>query len=129
MVPRKGTDDITLHQLNGEWSTKCLGGKPVRCEGLCLVFSSVQSAMLEKRSMEIELTMEKKPITTESNVKKTPFEHENYISSSWTRPRHIPMKYGPRCLRVLSPIADMTVENLTESFTNGKLLEGKMNRK
>lgn len=44
------------------------------------------------------------------------------------RPRHLPLNRGPRCLRVLPPMADLIVTNLTESYTNGKVLEGTVNR-
>lgn len=76
----------------------------------------------------MELTIEKKYPKTEMNIKRTPFEEDNYIASAWRRPRHIPMTRGPRCLRVSSPMADMVVTNLTEPFTNGKAIEGTVNR-
>lgn len=61
-------------------------------------------------------------------VKRTAFEEENYIASSWMRPLDLPLNFGPRCLRVLPPLADMIITNITEGFTNGKALEGTVNR-
>lgn len=65
---------------------------------------------------------------TEATIKRTPFEEENYIASSWMRPLDLPLNSGPRCLRVLPPLADMIITNITETFTNGKVLEGTVNR-
>jgi hypothetical protein len=114
---------------NSQWSLKCLGGKPLRCDGLRLVFYPVYSAAIsEGENTEIELTIEKKQPKTETEIKRTPFEEDNYIASAWMRPRHLPMNRGPRCLRVLPPMADMIVTNLTEPCTNGKVLEGTVNR-
>eukprot|EP00980_Cylindrotheca_fusiformis_P014353 scaffold3827_cov179-Cylindrotheca_fusiformis.AAC.17 len=114
---------------SSQWSLRCLGGRPLRCDGLQLVFYPVHSAAVgEGANTIVELTIEKKHDKTETNIKRTPFEEDNYIASAWKRPRHIPMIRGPRCLRVLSPMPDMVVSNLTEQFTNGKAIEGTVNR-
>ena len=114
---------------SSQWSLKCLGGKPLRCDGLRLVFYPVHSAAAsEGNNTYIELTIEKKRPKTSANIKRTPFEEENYIASAWMRPLRLPMSRGPRCLRVLPPTADMAISNLTESFTNGKVAEGTVNR-
>lgn len=114
---------------NSQWSTKCLGGKPLRCDGMCLVFYPVYSTAIgDGKNTIIELTIEKKQVVTEANIKRTPFEEENYISSAWMRPRYLPLNRGPRCLRVLPPTAELIVTNLTEPCTNGKVLEGTVNR-
>ena len=106
-----------------------MGGKPLRCDGIRLVFFPVYAqASSEGKSCEIELTIEKKQPKTATKIKRTPFEEDNYISSAWSRPRYLPMNRGPRCLRVLAPTADLKVTNLTESYTNGKVLEGTVNR-
>ena len=111
------------------WNLRCLGGKTLRCDGLRVVFYPVYSASLsEGKNTEIELTIEKKQKKTETNIKRTPFEEDNYIASAWMRPKHLPMSRGPRCLRVLPPMPDMSVTNLTEPCTNGKVLEGTVNR-
>lgn len=114
---------------NAQWSLRCIGGKPLRCDGIQFVFYPVYaSATSEGKSCEIELTIEKKQPRTQANIKRTPFEEDNYIASAWMRPRHLPLNRGPRCLRVLPPMADLIVTNLTESYTNGKVLEGTVNR-
>lgn len=129
MVSEEVYGDKESSGRNSQWSLRCLGGKPLRCDGLRLVFYPVHSAALSKSENTIvELTIEKKFLKTETNIKRTPFEEDNYISSAWRRPQHIPLTSGPRCLRVLSPLADMIVTNLTESSTGGKALEGTVNR-
>jgi hypothetical protein len=93
------------------------------------VFYPVYSATIsEGKNTEIELTIEKTQNKTEAKIKRTPFEEDNYIASAWLRPKHLPMSRGPRCLRVLPPLAEMVVTNLTEPCTNGKVLEGTVNR-
>jgi hypothetical protein len=129
LVSEKDFGDEEARRGNGQWSFKCLGGKPLRCDGLRLVFYPVHAAATsEGENTEIELTIEKKQPKTAANIKRTPFEEENYIASAWMRPRHLPMSRGPRCLRVLPPMADMLITNLTESITNGKAMEGTVNR-
>jgi hypothetical protein len=114
---------------NGQWSLRFLGGKPLRCDGLRLVFYPVYvKATGEGKNCDIELTIEKKQFKTAAKIKRTPFEEDNYIASAWSRPRHLPLSRGPRCLRVLPPMADLVVTNVTESYTNGKALEGTVNR-
>lgn len=101
----------------------------MRCDGIQFVFYPVYaSATSEGKMCEIELTIEKKQPKTQANIKRTPFEEDNYVASAWMRPRHLPMNRGPRCLRVLPSMADLIVTNLTESYTNGKVLEGTVNR-
>lgn len=93
------------------------------------MFYPVHSATVnEGKNTEIELTIEKKQKKTEAKIKRTPFEEDNHISSAWMRPKALPMSRGPRCLRVLSPLSEMIVTNLTEPFTGGKVLEGTVNR-
>ena len=114
---------------NGQWSLRYLGGKPLRCDGIRLVFFPVYAqASSDGKNCEIELTIEKKQPKTAAKIKRTPFEEDNYISSAWSRPRYLPLSRGPRCLRVLAPVADLIVTNITESYTNGKALEGTVNR-
>ena len=107
------------------WSTRCLGGKPLRCEGIILTFSLVSST---RSSTLIKLVIEAKQPEAQPNTKRTIFDENNYLSSAWKRLPTLPMDKGPRCLRLLSPIANMTVWNVTESLTNGKALEGTVNR-
>lgn len=115
-------------QSSGQWSLRCLGGRPLRCDGLKINFYPVQSATGEGENTVVELTIEKKYAKTDANIKRTPFEEDNYLASAWRRPRLAPMTWGPRCLRVLSPMADMTVTNLTDQKTNGKAMEGAAHR-
>ena len=129
MVSEEVYGDKESRGGNSQWSIKCLGGKPLRCDGLRLLFYPVHSAAVgDGENTIVELTIEKKSPRTEANIKRTPFEEDNYIASAWKRPQHIPLTRGPRCLRVLSPMADMIVTNLTEPYTNGKVLEGTVNR-
>ena len=92
-----------------------------------MVFYPVDAAN-DGKNPQIELVVEKKQMTTELNIIRTPFEEESYVAASWMRPIHLPMKFGPRCLRVSPPLPDMIVTNLTENYTNGKTLEGTVNR-
>lgn len=77
---------------------------------------------------KIELTIEIQERGADPRIKRTPFEEENYLSTCWNRPRDLPLNLGPKCLRVLPPLAQMTLTNLTESCTGGKVLEGTVNR-
>jgi len=119
------------HSNSQGWSLRYLGGKPLRCDGLKVVFYPVQAerttGSVEKVTL-IELTIEMKKPKTGVNIKRTPFEEDNYIASAWSRPEHVPFSRGPRCLRVLGPQPEMTVTNLSESVTDGKSLEGTVNR-
>lgn len=76
----------------------------------------------------VELTIEKKSSRTAANIKRTPFEEENYVASAWSRPTDHPLSMGPRSIRVLAPQPQLVVSNVTESITNGKALEGTVNR-
>jgi hypothetical protein len=76
----------------------------------------------------IILTVEKKKPKTAANIKRTPFEEENYIASAWSRPESLKLSLGPRSLRVLPPMPDLTVTDVTEELTGGNALEGTVNR-
>jgi hypothetical protein len=76
----------------------------------------------------IELVIEKKRPSTSAEIKRTPFEEDNYLASAWSRPPKLPFSRGPRCLRVLGPIPQMTVTNLTELHSGNKVIEGTVNR-
>ena len=107
------------------WSIRCLGGKPLRCEGLIVTFSIISSAASDTF---VKLVIEVKQPEGQPNTKRTNFDDNNYVSSAWKRPPNLPLRKGPRCLRLLSPIASMLVTNVTEAITNGKVLEGTVNR-
>ena len=117
------------NQSSQGWNLNFLGGKPVRCDGLRLLFHPVQA---ERTSAEkvtlIELTIKRKKARTAANIKRTPFEEENYIASAWSRPHYLPLSRGPRSLRVSAPMPQITVSNLTDDFTGGKAIEGTVNR-
>jgi hypothetical protein len=137
MTSAAGARLLPADQLSPEnkvaqgWSMRFLGGKPVKCDGLQIVFYPVQ---VEKASGSvdnvtlIELLVEKKKPRTAANIKRTPFEEENYIASAWSRPLRLPFSRGPRSLRVLGPQPQMVVTNMTENGTGGKALEGTVNR-
>jgi hypothetical protein len=115
------------------WSLRCLGGKPLRCEGINMVFHPVNtitdtSATSDENKNRIELTIKVKERKMQANTKRTTFEESNYISSAWKRPLSLPMSRGPRYLRLLPPSANMIVTNFTKETTNGKALEGTINR-
>jgi len=101
------------------------------CDGLNLVFYPVQAERAtgspEKVTL-IELTIEKKKKRTAANIKRTPFEEENYIASAWSRPLHLSFSRGPRSLRVLGPFPLLVVSDMTDDLTKGKALEGTVNR-
>lgn len=108
-----------------------LGGKPLLCDGIHIVFYPVQAEASSSGSEAvtfIELTIEKKSSRTAANIKRTPFEEENYIASAWSRPSNLPLSRGPRSIRVLAPHAQLIVTNITEEITKGKALEGTINR-
>jgi hypothetical protein len=113
------------------WSTQFLGGKPLRCDGLRMLFYPVQAERVSDAGESvtvIEVTIEKKKAKTAANIKRTPFEEDNYVSSAWSRSSHLPLSQGPRCLRVLNPQPELSVSNLTDVVTGGKSLEGTVNR-
>lgn len=111
------------------WNVRFLGGKPLLCDGLQLTFYPVQAEKnFHEKITLIELTIEKKKMRTAANIKRTPFEEENYIASAWSRPQHLPFSRGPRSLRVLGPQPKLVITNVTEAATNGKALEGTVNR-
>lgn len=122
---RKGANE-----QNAQWSLRYLGGKPLRCDGICLAFYPVQvekGAGASKPNV-IELTIEKRKKKTAANIKRTPFEEDNYLASAWSRPENLPLLRGPRCLRVLGPMPQMIVTNLSDQITDGKAIEGTVNR-
>lgn len=55
-------------------------------------------------------------------------EEDNFLVSSWNRPNLFPISLGPRCLRVINTQADLQIVDLTSEATDGKLLEGTVNR-
>jgi hypothetical protein len=113
------------------WSLRCLGGKPLRCDGLKIVFFPVAAEKATGSSeavTSIELTIQKTKPKTAANIKRTPFEEENYIASAWSRPMNLPLSRGPRTLRVLGPMPELLVKDVTEEETGGKAVEGTVNR-
>ncbi len=62
------------------------------------------------------------------NTKRSIIEEDNYIYSAWSRPTAFPLSSGPRCLRVVCPQPDLKIEDVTTSLTNGRLIEGTVNR-
>ena len=111
------------------WNVRFLGGKPLLCDGLHLTFYPVQAEAASSSTLTpIELTIQKNKMRTAANIKRTPFEEENYIASAWSRPQHLPFSRGPRSIRVLAPQPELIVTNMTEEATKGKALEGTVNR-
>lgn len=114
---------------NAQWSLNFLGGKPLRCDGIRIVFYPSGDVSEAKAPIKpVELTIEKKRSKTAPNVKRTPFEEDNFISSAWCKPFYLPLSSGPRCLRVLGPISEMEISNLTQTACGGKAVEGTVNR-
>ncbi|GKY95064.1 hypothetical protein MPSEU_000470600 [Mayamaea pseudoterrestris] len=124
-------DDSSLgNRVSQGWSLRFLGGKSLRCDGVRLTFHPVQ---VEKATggepvTLIHLTLKKKKAKTPANIKRTPYEEDNYIASAWSRPTHLPLSRGPRSLRVLGPQSELTVKDITEAVTGGKATEGTVNR-
>jgi len=118
------------NEQNAQWSLRYLGGKPLRCDGICLVFYpvKVEKGAGPSNANLIELTIEKKKKKTAANIKRTPFEEDNYVASAWSRPANLPLTRGPRCLRILGPQSQMIVTNLTKEITDEKAVEGTVNR-
>ncbi|GAX19945.1 hypothetical protein FisN_1Lh584 [Fistulifera solaris] len=120
----------TTQQSQG-WNLRFLGGKPLCCDGLRIAFYPVQAEKsgTEKDSLTfIELTMLREKPRTAANIKRTPYEEENYIASAWSRPAYLPLSRGPRSLRVSEPIPHLSVTNITDEMTFGKAVEGTINR-
>lgn len=133
MISELGFGDDESKERSGQWSTRCLGGKPLRCDSLSLLFYPVHAEIAAAKDdvaqvNVIEVTIVQKTPTMLSHFKGNPFEEDNYIASTWLRPRHLPDKFGPRCLRVLRPIPRMVVSNLTNPLTHHKVMEGTVNR-
>jgi len=104
------------------WSQKCLDGRPLFCDGLSIVFR------LAGADTPIQLLVKNELAPAPANVKRAPYDQENYLSSTWVQSLETPAYVGLRCLRVLAPHTDMTVVNVTEASTGGKALEGTVNR-
>jgi hypothetical protein len=119
----------TTQQSQG-WNLRFLGGKPLCCDGLRIAFYPVQAEKsAEKDSLTfIELTMLREKPRTAANIKRTPYEEENYIASAWSRPAYLPLSRGPRSLRVSEPVPHLSVTNITDELTSGKAVEGTINR-
>ncbi len=62
------------------------------------------------------------------NTKRITTEVDNYVYSAWSRPTVLPLSSGPRCLRVVCPQPNFEIIDLTTSSTNGRLMEGTVNR-
>lgn len=62
------------------------------------------------------------------NTKRSITEEDNYIFSAWSRPTVLPLSHGPRCLRVVCAQPDLEIIDCTTDRTNGKLMEGTVNR-
>jgi hypothetical protein len=119
----------TTQQSQG-WNLSFLGGKPLCCDGLRIAFYPVQAEKsgTEKDSLTfIELTMLREKPRTAANIKRTPYEEENYIASAWSRPTYLPLSRGPRSLRVSGPVSHLNVTNITDELTSGKAVEGTIN--
>ena len=118
------------NRVSQGWSLRYLGGKSLRCDGLRLIFYPVQieKAVGGESVTLIRLTLKKKMPKTPANIKRTPFEEDNYIASAWSRPPHLPFSRGPRSLRVLGPQPELLVEDITGIATGGNALEGTIYR-
>jgi hypothetical protein len=110
---------------------QCLGGKPLVCEGMKLCFYPVQAQKTTgsaERLTIIELVVDKKKSRTAANIRRTPFEEENYLSSAWSRPQHVSFALGPRSIRVLGPEPGLVITDLSSDVTRGHALDGTVNR-
>jgi len=98
----------------------------LRAEGIRIMFRAIKKHAEALKSTE--LTIEKRKPKTPANIKRTPFEEDNYIASSWSRPFHLSLPDGPRCLRVLLPTSEMEITNMTQDACDGRAVEGTVNR-
>lgn len=119
--------DSSYRHFQG-WNPNFLGGKPLRCDGIRITFYPVQAEKSLERVTLIELAIKKTKPCTDANIKRTPFQEENYIASAWSRPHYLPLSRGPRSLRVSGPVPHLTIHNLTEEVTGGRAVEGTVNR-
>lgn len=103
----------------------------MRCDGLRVQFNPLLGEGTGP-TKSIVLTIEKKKRKMAPNIKRTPFEEDNYIGSAWCRPVNFPLLEGPKCLRVLGPISCMEVTNMTQPTISPDehtiMVEGTVNR-
>lgn len=101
------------------------------CRELELELRSADSCSREN-SRSVFLTVGDRVRASSAHVdpskKKTPVEEENYIMSTWERPRFHPLSLGPRCIRVHGPIPGVTITDMTSAETRRKVMEGTVNR-
>ncbi|VEU44769.1 unnamed protein product [Pseudo-nitzschia multistriata] len=122
-----GTRFVTENDVASE---ACLGGKTLRCDGISMLLAPLVPATGSSNSSttNIELTIKLEEPEPPPNVRRSTFDHNNYLSSAWKRPACLSMNEGPTCLRVLPPSANMIVTNVTDELTKGTALEGTVNR-
>jgi len=113
------------------------GGVPISCTGIILSLNAVKNSNhAESGTLEIVLKDDKPTIIQESSdkdklsqIKHLPvFEKVNYVDIAWDRPMHHSLSLGPRCIRVLKPIPKLKITNITALQTEGRAMEGVVNR-
>lgn len=112
------------------------GGVPVTCSGITLTLEAANSLNQAKTSRSIELTLNSDVLKNDppennnasKNSRLPVFEKVNYIDIAWDRPDHHSLSLGPRCVRVLRPLPKLKVNNITSLYTEGKVMEGVVNR-
>lgn len=110
-----------------EKDVSLFGGVPLVCHGLTLMLKPSSNV----GGSPIRLQIDRKHLLSplgRTDALQYLMEECNYMAHSWSRPSHHPWYLGPRCLRVLSPRPHMEVTNLTDSVTDGKAIEGTVNR-
>ena len=140
---------VELQSLRGEKSTTAgltsLGGgiysdnknrkqftKGGLCVGCAALNLTISLAGFESSSSCMTIKISNSHRSTSSlsrlNTKRSTTEEDNYIYSAWSRPTVFPLSHGPRCLRVVCAQPDLEIIDCTTETTNGKLMEGTVNR-
>lgn len=104
---------------------KKIGGTPVNCREFEMGLRS--SAIEGGRSILLTLFSRRRASRTDVQ-KKALIEEENYVMSSWARPRFHAFSLGPRCIRVHEPSPDISITDMTGIHTRRRLMEGTINR-
>lgn len=68
------------------------------------------------------------PNSDQKPTSRSSTEKDDYVYSAWSRPSSFPMSSGPRVLRIVCPQPDLTIRDLTTKETEGRLMEGTVNR-
>jgi hypothetical protein len=104
-----------------------VGGATVSCDGIALVIDLDQISAGVGEEKCVELTLDASDLSP-SVGRKYNVDEESYLMMAWARPQHHPFALGPRSVRVHGPIPQLKLTNVTALQTNGKVMDGTVNR-